>query len=183
MTICLASANFLRQEKKIRILPHNPRGVQTNVLYVDPRKILEEMVSEHLKKEVATIHLKHSHDRLASHPFSPLGTGLFEVLQWFYFSGVLSPLAKYNWRKITPPLDCSLYLELSPWLYVTVHFTLQSSSSPYPKPTFPFPYKRRCSFKVLVKNRIHQMKHSPQYPLFASSFPSQWLSSPSLIGD
>ena len=96
MTICLASANFLRQEKKIRILPHNPRGVQTNVLYVDPRKILEEMVSEHLKKEVATIHLKHSRDRLTSHPFSPLGTGLFEVLQWFYFSGVLSPLAKYN---------------------------------------------------------------------------------------
>ena len=86
----------MRQEKKIGILTHNPRGVQTNVLYVDPRKILEEMVSEHLKKEAARIHSKHSCAGLTSHPFSPLGTGLFEVLQWFYFSGVLSPLAKYN---------------------------------------------------------------------------------------
>ena len=73
------------------------------MLYVDPRKILEEMVSEHLKKEVATIHLKHSHDRLASHPFSPLGTGLFEVLQWFYFQEYSHHLPNTTEEKLHPP--------------------------------------------------------------------------------
>lgn len=47
---------FSETGKKIGILPLNSRGVQRNVLYVDPGKILEEMVSEHLKKEAARIH-------------------------------------------------------------------------------------------------------------------------------
>lgn len=52
---CLAFANFLRQKKEIGILPLNPRGVLTNMLYVDPGKSLEEKVFEHLKKEAASI--------------------------------------------------------------------------------------------------------------------------------
>lgn len=71
-------------------MPLNPRGVQTSVFYIDPGKILEEMLYEHLKNGGGKNSLR-ALCPVSLAPAFPVGAGLLVASCAFWHCSLAPP--------------------------------------------------------------------------------------------